>query len=60
MHRYLLNFSEGEFVCECLRVCDARGILCEDVFKKNKGSALGALMGCGFIRNSWKPFDSFH
>lgn len=28
--------------------------------KKKEVGALGVLMGCGFFRNSWKPFDSFH
>jgi len=30
VYRYLLNFNVGKSVYECLRVCDARGILYED------------------------------
>lgn len=30
------------------------------LLKKEEGGALGVLMGCGFFRNSRKPFDSFH
>lgn len=59
VYGYLFNFSVGE-VCECVRLCEARGKLRELVsacgLKKKKGDALGLLMGCGFFRNSRNTF----
>lgn len=64
VYRYLCDFCVGAFVCvwvsevvwctwhtvwELMRACGLK-----------KGGALGVLMGCGFFRNSRKPFDSFH